>query len=201
MSVRAMVALTVFVLLRGFRPAAESINTLRQQRRNSVVDLAGSDRLIDQSTADYLMIPGLIVQLMFPVILLFGVHLFLRGHDLPGGGFSAGITVSVALILLYMMRGARWVETHLRVQPVRWVGAGLLLAVGTGLGSLLFGHPFLTSPFQYADLPLFGRIPLASAVLLDLGVFCLVVGATTLMLFGLAQSGKSVVWGNGVSVS
>src|SRR3546814_5482624 len=82
-------------------------------------------RLIDQSTADYLMIPGLIVQLVFPVILLFGVHLFLRGHDLPGGGFSAGITVSVALILLYMMRGARWVETHLRVQPVRWVGAGL----------------------------------------------------------------------------
>src|SRR3546814_13004559 len=63
---------------------------------------------------------------------------------LPGGGFSAGITVSAALILLYMMRGARWVETHLRVQPVRWVGAGLLLAVGTGLGSLLFGHPFLT---------------------------------------------------------
>src|SRR3546814_16631774 len=80
-----------------------------------------------------------------------------------------------------MMRGARWVETHLRVQPVRWVGAGLLLAVGTGLGSLLFGHPFLTSHFQYADLPLFGRIPLASAVLFDLGVFCLVVGATTLM--------------------
>src|SRR3546814_2820401 len=52
---------------------------------------------------------------------------------------------------------------------------------------LLFGHPFLTSHFQYADLPLFGRIPLASAVLFDLGVFCLVVGATTLMLIALAH--------------
>src|SRR3546814_19830853 len=134
MSVRAMVALTVFVLLRGFLPAAESINTLRQQRRNSVVDLAGSDRLIDQSTADYLMIPGLIVQLMFPVILLFGVHLFLRGHDLPGGGFSAGITVSVALILLYMMRGARWVETHLRREPVRRVRARLPMEGGPRRG-------------------------------------------------------------------
>src|SRR3546814_3455592 len=61
---------------------------------SDLVDLTGSDRLIDQSTAYYLMIPGLIVQLMFLVILLFGVHLFLRGHDLPGGGFSAGITVS-----------------------------------------------------------------------------------------------------------
>jgi multicomponent K+:H+ antiporter subunit A len=186
-SVLAIVALTVFVLLRRFRPAAESINALRRQRRNSVSDLAGSDHRIDQSLADYLMIPGLIVQLMFPVILLFGVHLFLRGHDLPGGGFAAGITVSVALILLYMARGARWVETHLRVQPVRWIGAGLLLAVGTGLGSLLFGHPFLTSHFQYAQLPLLGRIPLATAVLFDLGVFCLVVGATTLMLVALAH--------------
>ena len=186
-SVLAIVALTVFVLLRRFRPAAESINALRRQRRNSVSDLAGSDRVIDQSLADYLMIPGLIVQLMFPVILLFGVHLFLRGHDLPGGGFAAGITVSVALILLYMARGARWVETHLRVRPVRWIGAGLLLAVVTGLGSLAFGHPFLTSHFQYAELPVLGRIPLASAVLFDLGVFCLVVGATTLMLVALAH--------------
>src|SRR5690606_26132881 len=47
-SVLAIVALTVFVLLRRFRPAAESINTLRQQRRNSVQDPAGSDRVIDQ---------------------------------------------------------------------------------------------------------------------------------------------------------
>ena len=186
-SVLGIVALTVFVLLRRFRPAAESIALLRQQRRNSVMDLAGSDRIIDQSTADYLMIPGLIVQLMFPVVLLFGVHLFLRGHDLPGGGFAAGITVSVALILLYMARGARWVETHLRVKPVRWIGAGLLLAVGTGLGSLAFGHPFLTSHFQYADLPVIGRIPLATAVLFDLGVFFLVVGATTLMLVAIAH--------------
>src|SRR3546814_19153732 len=109
------------------------------------------------------MIPGLIWQRMFPVILLFGVHLFLRGHDLPGGGFSAGITGSVALILLYMMRGARWVETHLRVHPVRWVGAGLLLAVGTGLGWLLFGQSFLMPHIQYADLPVFGRIPMDTA--------------------------------------
>ncbi len=185
-TVLGIVALTVFVLLRRFRPAAESIDTLRFQRLNSVLDPAGSDRA-DQSTAGYLAIPAVIVQLMFPVVLLFGVHLFLRGHDLPGGGFAAGITVSVALILMYMARGARWVEARLRVRPVRWIAIGLLLAAGTGLGSLAFGHPFLTSHFQYAELPLLGKIPLATAVLFDLGVFCLVVGATTLMLVALAH--------------
>jgi multicomponent K+:H+ antiporter subunit A len=186
-SVLAIVALTVFGLLRRFRPAAESINVPLQQRRQVMPDAGEAGGAVDHSLTDYLMIPGLIIQLMFPVILLFGLHLFLRGHDLPGGGFVAGITVAVALILLYMARGARWVEAHLRVLPVRWIGAGLLLAVGTGLGSLAFGRPFLTSYFRYAELPVLGKLPLASAVLFDLGVFSVVVGATTLLLIALAH--------------
>jgi multicomponent K+:H+ antiporter subunit A len=186
-SVLAIVALTVFALLRRFRPATESINAPEQQRQQTVLEAAAPGRAADHSLTDYLMIPGLIIQLMAPVILLFGLHLFLRGHDLPGGGFVAGITVAVALILLYMARGARWVESHLRVLPLRWIGAGLLLAVFTGLGSWAFGRPFLTSHFQYLELPLLGRVPLATALLFDLGVFAVVVGATTLMLIALAH--------------
>jgi multicomponent K+:H+ antiporter subunit A len=184
-TVLAIVAVSVFALLRRFRPAAESIDA--PQRQRSALDAAQPDRDVDHSLSDYLAIPGLIIQLLSPVIVLFGVHLFLRGHDLPGGGFAAGITVSVALILLYMARGARWVEAHLRVLPVRWIGVGLLLAVGSGLGSLVLGHPFLSSHTQHVVLPLLGELPLASAVLFDLGVFCLVVGATTLMLIALAH--------------
>ncbi|EIM03342.1 cation:proton antiporter [Rhodanobacter thiooxydans] len=186
-SVLAIVALTVFALLRRFRPAAESINAPAQQRLQTALGASGPGRAADHSLTDYLMIPGLIIQLMAPVIVLFGLHLFLRGHDLPGGGFVAGITVSVALILLYMARGARWVEAHLRVLPVRWIGLGLLLAAGTGLGSLAFGRPFLTSYFRHVELPVLGELPLASAVLFDLGVFVVVVGATTLMLIALAH--------------
>ncbi|HXS03996.1 MAG TPA: monovalent cation/H+ antiporter subunit A, partial [Rhodanobacter sp.] len=103
-SVLAIVALTVFGLLRRFRPAAESIHAPVQQQQQTALDAAQPSRAADHSLTDYLMIPGLIIQLMSPVILLFGLHLFLRGHDLPGGGFVAGITVAVALILLYMAR-------------------------------------------------------------------------------------------------
>jgi multicomponent K+:H+ antiporter subunit A len=132
-------------------------------------------------------VPGLIIQLMAPIILLFAVHLFLRGHDLPGGGFSAGLTTSAALILLYMAGGVRWVEARFRVAPVRWIAAGLLTALGTGLGAWLFGRPFLTSYFTYLEAPVLGRIPLPTAMAFDLGVLILVVGATTLILTAIGH--------------
>ena len=182
-SVLAIVALSVFALLRRFRPAVESVGAPMQQRLQGATREDG----YDAGGADYLRIPGLIVQLMAPVIVLFGMHLFLRGHDLPGGGFAAGITVSVALVLLYMARGARWVEARLKVAPLRWVGLGLLLALATGLGALAFGHPFLSSHSRHVVLPLLGELPLASALLFDLGVFGVVVGATSLMLVALAH--------------
>src|SRR5690606_14551684 len=95
--------------------------------------------------------------------------------------------LSIAFILLYMGSGARWVEDRLRVRPLSWVGLGLLIACLTGAGSWLFGYPFLTSYFQYVALPVIGRLPMATAVLFDLGVVVLVLGATLLILIALAR--------------
>jgi multicomponent K+:H+ antiporter subunit A len=127
------------------------------------------------------------VSMLFPVIGVVAIFLLLRGHDLPGGGFVAGITMAVAFILQYMARGTVWVEAHLRVLPIRWMGIGLLLAVGVGTAAWLFDMPFLTSSFSYAEIPWIGAVPLASAFVFDLGVFALVVGATVLMLIALAH--------------
>ncbi|NIV37346.1 MAG: hypothetical protein GWN58_50365, partial [Anaerolineae bacterium] len=66
-------------------------------------------------------------------------------------------------------------------------GAGLLLACGTGLGSLLFGAPFLSSWFGHYELPLLGHLEVATALLFDLGVFTTVVGATLLILANLGK--------------
>ncbi|MGA9521907.1 MAG: MnhB domain-containing protein, partial [Myxococcaceae bacterium] len=108
-------------------------------------------------------------------------------HDHPGGGFVAGITLSVAFIVEYIARGSRWVEDRLRIHPVRWMAAGLLFAVATGVGSWLLGEPFLTAHHGHADLPLVGEVPLATALVFDLGVFLLVVGATALILIALGH--------------
>ena len=186
-TVLGAVALTVYALLRRFRPAPESIPVPEQQRTQDVHDETRPDRQKGDTVKDAMATPALIMALLFPVIGATAMFLLLRGHDLPGGGFVAGITMAVAFILQYMARGTSWVEARLRVLPVRWMGLGLLLAGGTGAAAWLFGRPFLTSYFSYAEMPLIGAVPLASALLFDVGVFSLVVGATVLMLIALAH--------------
>ncbi|MBN9026963.1 MAG: DUF4040 domain-containing protein, partial [Rhizobiales bacterium] len=187
MTVLGVVALTVYALLRRFRPAADSVESPEQQRIQNADDDARPDRKLGDTVSDYLLVPAVIMKWLFPVIIVFAAYLFMRGHDLPGGGFAAGIAMAAAFILQYMAAGTVWVEDRLRVLPVRWIAIGLLLAAVVGCGSWVFGYPFLTSHSQYVDLPLIGAVPFASALFFDLGVFSLVLGATTLMLIALAH--------------
>ncbi|WP_317992471.1 monovalent cation/H+ antiporter subunit A [Bartonella gliris] len=185
--VLGVVSLTVFALLRRFRPAPESIDAPFQQRVQKAFDMAQSDRNVGDTVLNYLAVPAVIMGWLFPVIIAFAVYLFMRGHDLPGGGFVGGVTLAIGFILQYLARDIRWVETHLRVLPLRWIGFGLLLSIITGMGSWFFGYPFLTSFFRYIHLPLIGKIPMASAFLFDFGVLSLVLGATVLILIALAH--------------
>ncbi len=186
-TVLGVVALTAYALLRRFRPAPDSVGVPEQQREQSAYDIAHPGRSDGDTVADWLMVPSLLSRLLFPVIAVVAMFLLLRGHDLPGGGFAAGLTASIAVLVQYMLGGTQWIEVRLRILPLRWMGLGLLLATGTGAAAWLFGRPFLTSYFDYADLPVVGAVPLASAVLFDIGVFALVFGATILTLIALAR--------------
>jgi multicomponent K+:H+ antiporter subunit A len=186
-TVLGIVALTVFALLRRFRPAEESVGRPEQQRAQDRYDDETEQRGIGDTVRDYLAVPGVIMRWMFPMIITLSAYLFLRGHDLPGGGFAAGITLAIAFLLQYLGTNVREVEDRLRILPVRWMGFGLLVAAGTGIGSWLFGYPFLTSHAQYLEVPLIGKVPAATALVFDTGVFLLVVGSTVLILVALAH--------------
>ncbi len=186
-AVLGIVGLTVFALLRRFRPAPDSTGSTDQQKIQDAYDKAMPDRKAGETLADYLAVPSVIMHWLFPVIIVLAVHLFLRGHDLPGGGFAAGVALAIAFILQYLASGTRWVEDRLRILPLRWIGLGLLFAAATGMGAWFFGYPFLTSFFRYVEIPQIGKMPLASALSFDFGVFLLVVGATVLVLIALAH--------------
>ncbi|MFP1681991.1 monovalent cation/H+ antiporter subunit A [Alloalcanivorax sp. C16-1] len=124
---------------------------------------------------------------LLPLALLISVYIFLRGHNLPGGGFIAGLITSVALLLQYVASGVAWVHRRMPGDYHPVVAVGLLLAGITGVASWFFGHPFLTSTFDYLHWPLVGKFEVASALLFDIGVFLTVVGATLLMLANLGK--------------
>ncbi len=144
------------------------------------------------STEAYPMMLGMLARLVLPLALLVSAFIFLRGHNEPGGGFIAGLITSVALILLQVAYGQRWVQTRMGVSFSKLAAAGVLIAAATGLASLLLGYPFLTSAFGHFALPFIGEVELASAMLFDLGVYLTVVGATLLILSGLGRIGHSV---------
>ncbi len=188
-TVLGIVGITVYALLRRFRPPRETVQVPEQQRL--APELAGRD-LVDRSLdadrlQEYLEVPAVLVRLLLPVAALFAFHLFMRGHNEPGGGFVAGLVVAIAFIAQYMVGGTRWVEARMRLKPPRWIGFGLLAALLTGLGALALGYPFLTTHTAHVQWPLVGEVHLPSAALFDLGVFAVVVGSTLLMLTAIAH--------------
>jgi len=184
-TVLSIVALTVYALLRRFRPAPESIKLPAQQL--NPIDPAIHQTPARQASDGYLMIPAIYLRLLTPVIVLVAAYLFMRGHNLPGGGFVAGLTFSIAIILQYMLAGTTWVEARLQLRPQRWLFVGLFIAALTGTGAFMWGHPFLTSHTAHVTVPLLGDLHFPSAFLFDLGVFVVVVGSTMLILVALAH--------------
>ncbi|MFN7104892.1 MAG: hydrogen gas-evolving membrane-bound hydrogenase subunit E, partial [Pseudorhizobium sp.] len=103
--VLGIVALTIYALLRRFRPADDTKEIPYQQREQNAFDDLQRDREVGETLQDYLLVPSVIMRWMFPVIVLLAIYLFLRGHDLPGGGFAAGITMSIGFLLQYLAGG------------------------------------------------------------------------------------------------
>ncbi len=130
----------------------------------------------------YPLIMATFTRLLLPLALLVSAFIFLRGHDLPGGGFIAGLITAIALIMQYLANGIAWTQARLPDRSHAGVAAGLAVALLSGLGSWVFDRPFLTSAHGYLPLPLIGELHLASAIAFDLGVYLVVVSATWLML-------------------
>jgi multicomponent K+:H+ antiporter subunit A len=133
----------------------------------------------------------LVSRLVLPFAMLISFYLYLRGHNVPGGGFIAGLVLALGFMLQYVAHGLAWVDARSRIDFRAWIGWGLLVAAGTGLASFFFAAPFLTSTYDYPWVPGVGGVPLASAAAFDLGVYLVVTGATMVMLLTIARTGRA----------
>ena len=164
-TVFAIAALVVHALLRRVRMRATAVVPGRPER---------------------LPMPATLSHLLVPLVLAVSAYLFLRGHDLPGGGFIAGLVLALPLLLQYVLLGSEYVESRLGFNYVACIGIGLMAALLTGLVPMLLGLPFLTSGHAQPLLPLIGELPLASALGFDIGVYLVVFGGAMLILSMMA---------------
>jgi multicomponent K+:H+ antiporter subunit A len=170
-TVLAIAAFGIFALLQGLRlpsPVADGAGRPWAEDRHPLILSAVSRPLL-------------------PLALVVSLYILLRGHNLPGGGFIAGLVTAVALILQYVASGVVWTRERLPFDYIKLTASGVLIATLTGVASWWFAHPFLTSTFEYVQLPLLGKFELASAMIFDVGVYLTVVGGTLLILANLGK--------------
>lgn len=136
---------------------------------------------------------------VLPLAIVVSLYIFLRGHNLPGGGFIAGLITAISLIIQYLALGQDEAERLLKAKSGRryeqWIGAGLLFAGLTGMAAWAWGRPFLTSAQTHIHPFLIGDVHLASAAAFDIGVYVTVVGATMLLISVLGDSRHSTMSG------
>jgi multicomponent K+:H+ antiporter subunit A len=142
---------------------------------------------VGRSTHAGAFLLGLVTRLLLPATALIAIYFYLRGHNLPGGGFIGGLVLAVGITMLAVGHNSLHQETVRPINLEGWLGFGIVCAVLTGVGSWFMGYPFLTSATRYFPWPVVGDVPIASAMFFDLGVFTVVVGGCVLMLLRLAR--------------
>ncbi len=126
-------------------------------------------------------------RLLLPLLLLFSILLFLRGHNEPGGGFVGGLIAAGAVTLYAIGSGVVAARQLLRVPPRTLISSGLLMGLFSGLLPILFGRSFLTGLWITTTLPGLGEVHLGSPLLFDLGVFCVVNGVAIKFVFAFLE--------------
>jgi len=123
-------------------------------------------------------------QLIFWPLILFSFFMYWRGHQSEGGGFIGGLIAAAAFALVGFAFGTEVLRKRLVVTPLMWLAFGMAFAYGAGVLPWLASKEFLTG--LWGAVPVIGKV--GTAMLFDLGVYCIVVGMITLIVTELMDA-------------
>lgn len=124
-------------------------------------------------------------RVIMSLLLVFSVFLLLRGHNLPGGGFSGGLVAACAFALHALACGVPSARRMLVVDPRSLIGLGLVVALLSGVPALADHLPYLTGLWAKTPLPVVGKV--GTPLVFDVGVYFTVLGVVLLLVFSLAE--------------
>ncbi len=126
-------------------------------------------------------------RLLVGLILVYAVYLLFRGHNAPGGGFSAALVAGTGFALFSFTEGPRRARDAIRTHPQKSAMSGLGVAILSGMTSLLFGKPFLTG--LWWDIAIRGdALTLGTPIFFDIGVFLAVLGTILTLILALEEN-------------
>lgn len=128
------------------------------------------------------------VRYLMPLMIIFSIFLLLRGHNEVGGGFVGGLVAASALMLYGIAISPAAARALMPIEPRLLIGLGLLIALGSGLMSVLAGRPFMTGLWLKMPLPVIGKV--GTPLLFDTGVYLVVIGVVMWILLTLAEEEK-----------
>lgn len=133
-----------------------------------------------------------IARLLLAPTLMIALAILVKGYSDVGDGFNAGVVAALGVLAQYLAFGARETERRLpvRLAPAFVVG-GLAIALLTAFAPILAGDPVLThAPAPGAHVVHLGTLELLTAVLFDVGVFLLVLGAAVGIIHAIAAAAE-----------
>lgn len=120
-----------------------------------------------------------IMPLIFILLNLFSIYLLLRGHNYPGGGFVAGLTNGISIIILGF--SIQVFNRPLLFMRLGFFGIGIILLAGCL--PLFLDAPFLTHYVDFSSLPKVAYISSLTPLIFDTGVYLVVLAMTAKVYF------------------
>ncbi|RKN07573.1 Na+/H+ antiporter subunit A [Streptomyces radicis] len=135
------------------------------------------------------MLLEILTRALFTSIVVLSLFLLFSGHLRPGGGFAGGLVAGLGFVLRFLVGGRADLGLAAPVDPGLVAGGGLVIAAGGGLLPIAFGAPPLAAaPWEF-HAPVFGTVHGSTSLILDIGIYLLVVG---IILKLIAASGQTV---------
>ncbi len=133
----------------------------------------------------------LVDKILTPIVIMIAIFLFLRGHDLPGGGFIAGLVAASAIELTILARGAEATRDRYGPWLIPLAGLGLVAAVTAALIGIYGGGFFRSIWLEFYFLG--SKVKVGTPQLFDLGVMFVVIGMALTYLLRLSEAAETTV--------
>ena len=124
-----------------------------------------------------------VAKLAVPLTVAVSVVIFFQGHNMPGGGFIAGVQVAAAGAMYLLAFGTAGAK---RIAWWKFSVIGLAISLLTGVVPMAFGKAFMDHTIL--SLPAHQHLP--TATFFDVGVYLIVFGTLMTIFVELAQEGR-----------